>query len=131
MERKIKCRYCQKEFTAKRIDAKYCGNSCRQMGYRRESNPDIYGKVVPIFFDLDAEDYENLLIKADEEGMHPNEFAKDFLLRKEENYLRLYLEDNDWTYCLNNLEVFFPDSSIEKLLHDWLLERVKKEAHCL
>lgn len=127
MERKKICRYCQKEFIAKRIDAKYCSQSCRQMGYRRESSPEVYGKVVPVFFELDAEEYEQLLIKSGDEDIHPNDFAKEYLLRNEENYVKLYFQDREWPRYLNSLEHIFPDKSMEKLMHDWIIERIKKE----
>ena len=129
MERKKKCRYCEKEFTAKRIDARYCSPSCRQMGYRRESNPDVYGKVVPIFFDLDAKEYEKLLLQADEAGIHPNDYAKEFLLRKEDNYLKIYFEDDEWAWHLDGIEGIFQNETKEEVIKKWIIERARIEIY--
>ncbi|MCF6172081.1 MAG: hypothetical protein L3J66_14010 [Bacteroidales bacterium] len=126
MERSKKCRYCQKEFTAKRIDAKYCSDSCRQMGYRRDVNPEIYGKVVPIYFELDDNEYAEVLKKAEGEGMHPNEYVKE-LLTKEEEFIRVRFTYNDWTTKINALVAMYDDISPEKLVRDLFLKAAERE----
>ena len=131
MERVKICRYCQKEFTAKRIDAKYCSDSCRQMGYRREANPEIFGKVVPVYFELDDHEYAEVLKKAHENEIHPNEYAKRLLI-EEGNLLRIFFSENEWSQVIVPLRVMYEnelgrDISVEKLVRDVFLKAARKE----
>lgn len=126
MERQKKCRYCQKEFTAKRIDAMYCSDSCRQMGYRRQSKPKMYGRVVPIYFELDDHEYAEVLKKAEEEELHPNEYVKEVLIKKED-YLKIYFSDEEWSNTINPTMGIYPDTSFEKIVKDLFLKAANKE----
>jgi len=125
MKRIKKCRYCQKEFTAKRIDAKYCSDSCRQMGYRRDSYPATYGKVVPIYFELDDYEYSDVLQKAEELEMHPNEYVKN-IVTKQDNTLNINFSEEDWSSII----VFLREKhnvSAEKLVKDLFLKAAEED----
>jgi hypothetical protein len=126
MERTKTCRYCQKEFTAKRIDAKYCSDSCRQMNHRRESDPWTYGKVVPIYFELEEIEYHTLLKKANEVRKHPNEFAKELLIKSHEGLVKLFFSSQEMSTLINPLSSIRRKSA-SKLIRDWTLERAKEE----
>ncbi len=127
MERIKNCLYCQKEFKAKRIDAKYCSDSCRQMSYRRESNPWTYGKVVPIYFELEDYQYLNLLERAEEADMHPNEFTKDLVVKSHTGLVSLFFTPSQISGLINPLTTIHGGISAEKLLRDWVLERARRE----
>ena len=126
MERIKKCRYCQKKFTAKRIDARYCSDSCRQMGYRRDNYPSTYGKVVPIYFELDDYEYAKVLEEAQALEMHPNDYVKTMLTKKD-NFLNVYFSDEDWSYVIVYLKEMFKDKSTEEIIRDIFLKAAEEE----
>lgn len=125
MERTKKCRYCSAEFKAKRIDAKYCSDSCRQMSYRRQSDPHTYGKVVPIYFELDADVYAEVLKKADSIELHPNEYIKQ-MVADDEFELRVPFTNSERAH-LNTARLKYKDVSAEILIRYWINQRLKKE----
>lgn len=124
MERLKNCRYCQKEFVAKRIDARYCSVSCRQMGNRRDNDPATYGKVVPIYFELDDHEYADVLQKAEELEMHPNEYVKELILNKDD-FLSIHFTSDERNDFINFLKLIYDDSSEEKIVKDLFLIAAK------
>ena len=125
MVRNKECRYCGTEFKAKRIDAKYCSDSCRQMSYRRQSDPHTYGKVVPIYFELDADVYAEVLKKADAIELHPNEFVKQ-MVADDEFALRVPFTDSERA-LLNTARIKYKNVSAELLIRFWTMQRIQKD----
>lgn len=127
MERLMKCRYCGKEFTAMRLDKKTCSGSCRTMYTKRRNDPHTYGKVVPVLFDLDEDEYRSLLKWADSENKHPYDLAKDLVVNGQKGLIKVLFTPKDMSWYLNKLDLVFEDASLEKLIHDWTMERAKME----
>ena len=125
MERNKKCRYCQSEFKAKRIDAMYCSDSCRQMSFRRQSDPHTYGKVVPIYFELDDHEYSEVLKNASAQGVHPNDYVKQLIVN-EDRSIMISLDEIEKSN-LNTVGLYYHKVPIEKLVHNWMIERIKNE----
>ena len=91
------------------------------MGNRRENDPMTYGKVVPIYFELDDHEYADLLLRAEEFGVHPNEYVKDLILNKDD-FLRIYFTSVERQNVIKNLKLIYEDVSTEKLVKDLFLE---------
>lgn len=127
MERDKTCLYCNRDFIAKRIDTKFCSSSCRQMSNRRKNDPHTYGQVVPINFELSANEYEEVLERADESEMHPNEFAKDNVLKDRAYHLRAIFTEYEWNNIVNPISIKYGFNAAEKMIHDWVVERAEIE----
>jgi len=79
-QHKKSCRYCNKQFYSKRIDAFYCSSSCRGMANRCKNNPELYGRLVAIHFELEKGEYKTFKDFAKESGFEINEYAKTLCL---------------------------------------------------
>jgi hypothetical protein len=91
------------------------------MGNRRENDPQTYGKVVPIYFELDDFEYADLLLRAEEFGVHPNEYVKDIILNKDD-FLRIYFTSDERSRLINFLKLMYEDVSVEKIVKDLFIE---------
>ena len=87
----------------------------------------MYGKVVPIYFELDDYEYAEVLEKAEELEMHPNEYVKE-MLTKENNTLNIYFSKYEYSTIFNFLKLIYDDDMTnEKLVRDLFLKAAKEE----
>ncbi len=85
-KRKKYCKYCGEIFYPKRIDAKYCSNSCRNMGYRAQYNTELYSDSVQVMFKLRSEEFLFLINEGEKLGITAEEHAKTIC--------KLYIKQN-------------------------------------
>lgn len=76
IKRKKYCRYCGDMFYSKRIDAQYCSDSCRGMGYRAKWNTQLYDDSMKVEFHLRSKDYLNLIEEGSKIGFTAEEYAR-------------------------------------------------------
>lgn len=74
--RKKYCKYCGEVFYPKRIDAKYCSPSCRNMGYRAQFNTELYEDSIQVEFKLSSEEYLLLIEEGIKLEITAGEYAK-------------------------------------------------------
>ena len=124
------CHYCNEEFTASRISARYCSNSCRSMDNRRKKNPEIYRHYNPVHIEYSDEAYRKLTKKAKEQNLEgPKKYLEwmaDEMITKDISIIHLNQEEkNVMKFVLNSL---YPDLEYQVALLEWIKIRSEEDA---